>query len=382
MEKIIILDNKKIKIDKKTITIGRSSDCDITLNDDKVSRVHGKITKKGDDAYYNDNNSSNGSYLNNKLVTSKRKIKEGDVIQIGTFVLKIDLEIPTRRYPALETGAIEDGVECSKCGKTVSAESKFCVFCGEPVKELMLQESIPCPVCGKQIPIKSNYCHYCGNELAEETYDLSEITPVYMSVPDTQKHKPKSSSEAETIVVEEETIDINKLKKEQKKSKKGIKAGKPAGFWLRSAAAAIDLLICLFMYFAIVLIPTYVLLMPKIDENIIVGFDVPDFIVEISKSGIEFIAILAISAVLLSFLYLAAGWASRGTSIGKSILSIYVFDFKSKTTPITWGKAIIRYFSYYLSVLIILIGFIIILFRKDKRGLHDIIAGTSVCHKK
>jgi uncharacterized RDD family membrane protein YckC len=27
-------------------------------------------------------------------------------------------------------------------------------------------------------------------------------------------------------------------------------------------------------------------------------------------------------------------------------------------------------------------GFIIVAFRKDKRALHDMIAGTQVCHKK
>jgi uncharacterized RDD family membrane protein YckC len=52
------------------------------------------------------------------------------------------------------------------------------------------------------------------------------------------------------------------------------------------------------------------------------------------------------------------------------------------TIPIGWGKAILRAFSYIISSVLILIGFIIVAFKKDKRALHDIIAGTQVCHKK
>ena len=46
--------------------------------------------------------------------------------------------------------------------------------------------------------------------------------------------------------------------------------------------------------------------------------------------------------------------------------------------PIGIDKAILRYVGYWVSASILLIGFLMIAFRKDKRGLHDLIAGTRV----
>ena len=82
MDKIIILENKRFKIDKPKLTIGRGKDSDIVLNDDKVSRLHGIIHSSGNDIFYEDLDSSNGSFINNKPITGKRKIKVGDIIQV------------------------------------------------------------------------------------------------------------------------------------------------------------------------------------------------------------------------------------------------------------------------------------------------------------
>jgi uncharacterized RDD family membrane protein YckC len=42
------------------------------------------------------------------------------------------------------------------------------------------------------------------------------------------------------------------------------------------------------------------------------------------------------------------------------------------------GAAIIRYIGYYVSAVIFFIGFIMIAFTPQKRGLHDYMAGTVV----
>lgn len=71
-------------------TIGRSSSSDFKLNDKKVSArhcsfeidVHGHVI-------FTDLGSSNGSYLNNSLIT-KTMVKINDIIKIGNTFIKID----------------------------------------------------------------------------------------------------------------------------------------------------------------------------------------------------------------------------------------------------------------------------------------------------
>ena len=45
------------------------------------------------------------------------------------------------------------------------------------------------------------------------------------------------------------------------------------------------------------------------------------------------------------------------------------------------GRAFARYLCYTISFLILGIGFLMILFRPDKRGLHDLICDTKVVYR-
>ncbi len=71
-------------------------------------------------------------------------------------------------------------------------------------------------------------------------------------------------------------------------------------------------------------------------------------------------------------------WA--GATPGKKMLGIHVVDFKTHQA-INNKQAIIRYIGYIASSIILMIGFIMVAFRKDKRALHDLMAETIVIYK-
>ena len=50
--------------------------------------------------------------------------------------------------------------------------------------------------------------------------------------------------------------------------------------------------------------------------------------------------------------------------------------------PVSLGRAIGRYFAKILSAIILLIGFIMAGFDREKRGLHDILVDTRVIKKR
>ena len=74
-------------LDKERITIGRKPDNDIPIDNLAVSGKHALIITILDDSFLEDLGSTNGSYVNGKLI-KKHALKDGDVIAIGKHELK------------------------------------------------------------------------------------------------------------------------------------------------------------------------------------------------------------------------------------------------------------------------------------------------------
>jgi uncharacterized RDD family membrane protein YckC len=85
-----------------------------------------------------------------------------------------------------------------------------------------------------------------------------------------------------------------------------------------------------------------------------------------------------IPALVLMFVVVVL-WKKYGATPGKMILGLKIIS--NDLQPLTYGQAIGRYFGYVLSSLLLFGGFIMIAFRKDNRGLHDILANTRVVYK-
>ncbi|OUO91467.1 FHA domain-containing protein [Gordonibacter sp. An230] len=68
------------------LSIGRSPQCDVFLNDMTVSRSHATVEPDEGGYVIRDDNSFNGVWVNNDSVES-RKLASGDIVQIGAFCL-------------------------------------------------------------------------------------------------------------------------------------------------------------------------------------------------------------------------------------------------------------------------------------------------------
>ena len=69
----------------------------------------------------------------------------------------------------------------------------------------------------------------------------------------------------------------------------------------------------------------------------------------------------------------------RGATPGKKFVGIHIVDAKTYN-EITNKQALTRSFGYIASTFAFLLGFIMVAFRKDKRALHDLLAGTVVIY--
>jgi pSer/pThr/pTyr-binding forkhead associated (FHA) protein len=68
------------------MTIGRSPETDVFLDDVTVSREHATLVRRGGEWYLDDSGSLNGTYVNRQRVDSHR-LADGDELQIGKFKL-------------------------------------------------------------------------------------------------------------------------------------------------------------------------------------------------------------------------------------------------------------------------------------------------------
>src|ERR1700728_400524 len=72
----------------KQIVVGRSSDLDMVLVEDMVSRKHGRIAMQQDQIWIEDLGSTNGTFVNGEKI-KRARLKEGDRVLIGTSILKL-----------------------------------------------------------------------------------------------------------------------------------------------------------------------------------------------------------------------------------------------------------------------------------------------------
>ena len=74
---------KSYEVRKESLSIGRSRESDIFLEDLAVSRLHATIREMSDGSYeIEDHRSAAGTYVNSMRITRYRLI-DGDILQIG-----------------------------------------------------------------------------------------------------------------------------------------------------------------------------------------------------------------------------------------------------------------------------------------------------------
>jgi pSer/pThr/pTyr-binding forkhead associated (FHA) protein len=73
----------------REIIIGRSSDLDMVLVEDMVSRRHAKISSTETEVYIQDMGSTNGTFVNGEKIAGRALLHEGDRILVGTSIIKV-----------------------------------------------------------------------------------------------------------------------------------------------------------------------------------------------------------------------------------------------------------------------------------------------------
>lgn len=70
-----------------SVLIGRGGDCDVQLQDDRVSRHHARIAPQGDGVYGIEDLSTNGVRVNHAMLDERARLDPGDRIYIEGYVI-------------------------------------------------------------------------------------------------------------------------------------------------------------------------------------------------------------------------------------------------------------------------------------------------------
>ena len=165
---------------------------------------------------------------------------------------------------------------------------------------------------------------------------------------------------------------------------------KYAGFWIRFVAYIIDKIIVSIIEI-ILAIPIFIFIgiaipfindEPKVEHFTSASVTFANSLVEMQEAG------LIISMILLFLTTAAVEWlyfalmesSAKQATLGKAAVGIIVTDQNYKR--ISFARATGRYFSKWISGLILDIGYIMAAFTKKKQALHDFIAETVVIYER
>lgn len=89
---LLLLDGRRLIVGPAGVTLGRSSRCDVVLDDANVSRQHAELRPRGGSWVLTDLGSTNGSSVNGRRIDAPTVVKPGDEIELGTSVMTFELE--------------------------------------------------------------------------------------------------------------------------------------------------------------------------------------------------------------------------------------------------------------------------------------------------
>ena len=411
-------------------TIGRSRGCTVTLRDPSASRNHLLLIVKPGEVWARDLQSSNGTYLNGERLTSERQLNDGDRLTIGETDLFMRIAAPAAA--AQEVGATVriDGatMQCPACGAELPLHGEFCPRCGHrmgadaaaaaagayepPAFESppppppasapamppayaaappLLAPSPPPPppesppagggsetrqeASARPLAASSASAHDAPSAedgellppIADDVFHAASRPPVKPAAPPRGEHRAALPATPPPLALGEVPLPRPPGPADTAPAPTAAAAAggataaaaatglRPAGFWIRWFAQLIDGIWIL----ALVVVPAL-------------------FLGGLRNPNAP--AIASLLWVLVNLFLVVPCWAFFGATPGKAVLGLRIVGGKRRRGLGLVG-AFLRLCAWMVSAATFGLGFLMVAFTRDKRGLHDHLAGTAVVRR-
>ena len=280
-------------------------------------------------------------------------------------------------------------MQCPDCQREAVEGAAFCNHCGT-------QLQIICISCNTFNPLDSKFCSRCGSNLSPgsqgvelSAYEEPQVSSPIHSTACPRCHKvnepgsaycyscglPLDEAEKQVLISSAQSNPSGIANSAPTSQSRPDATDRQAGFWIRFAAIIVDgIVIFGLMVVAVILVSEVIMAT--------LGEDSYDFCMEGTyqiddwnwAEGLDYASWAVVFTGYFSIPVVI--WA---TTIGKRVFGLYVV--RADGSKVGIGRALARWLCYFLSLLILGIGFLMIAFRRDKRGLHDLICDTMVVRR-
>jgi uncharacterized RDD family membrane protein YckC len=153
----------------------------------------------------------------------------------------------------------------------------------------------------------------------------------------------------------------------------GLMPGQPAGLAWRLLAILTDVV----LFSAGSLIPFSPLLVTMLVERYLLS---PEALPPSVQTKSLLMGGCTVLWVVFALYYVVHGWARRGGTPGLRLCGLRLLDYRHKV-PIGYPRAFLRLAALCVTLLTLGLGYLLIPFRRDRKALHDVLAGTLVTHR-
>ena len=92
-------------------TVGRAADCDVCIDDTKISRLHAVITVHDGEVAVEDMNSTNGTWVNDERIGRPTGVKDGDNLRFQNYSYQINITTTAAASPPVPSAEFVDQQE-------------------------------------------------------------------------------------------------------------------------------------------------------------------------------------------------------------------------------------------------------------------------------
>jgi two-component system cell cycle response regulator len=79
---------RRYPLGQQSVALGRGEDCDVRITDNSVSRRHARVEPSADGYVVEDQQSTNGTFVNDERLAGPRPLRDGDYVRVGNCLYR------------------------------------------------------------------------------------------------------------------------------------------------------------------------------------------------------------------------------------------------------------------------------------------------------
>jgi uncharacterized RDD family membrane protein YckC len=365
---LLTVEGRPVELTDGEATFGRSRTSTIRLDHDSVSRTHALMTLHRGGVTIRDLNSSNGTWIGGRRITQETSLADGARVQLGAAVVVLKIvspQVPSEPTALLDSSSQPPAAEPAP----VRAEPV------PPVPEPPLPAGPPPAV--TQEPFTASNLFTEIDRQAQEAADAGIHEDVLTGGRELPRGPiPVAPPAPEALPSPSNVADVSLALggTELPRPTAGPELPRSGHLLARLAAVLVDGVI-LSALDVLLFSPAFLILYFR--PSLQAGSAASDPLL----GGIGVLCFVL--AVVANVLYTAGLWAMRGRTPGKALLGLAVVRPGGRAGDgIGWNAALVRFLVMAVGAVPLGIGWWMAVFRKDRRALHDVAAGTVVVQKR